>query len=451
MLKPHVESGSVTVIGVVQEQHPDRARLYAQWRRLGWPIFVDSLNLLDLAVVPVPIAIDASGIVRHKRISSRAIVEEFLETGFPIPSVPASYNRAPVADVKRLRERAQTLQTAVASAPRGGRSTVRRLLGSTKKLQTAKAWRDLGDACFLTTRGLLPARTSDLNDACNAVEAYRKAVALDPTDGRAQFRLGVALRRRSESRNRRTGDAQAAVEQWGLALAIDPNQYIWRRRIQQYGPRLDKPYNFYFWVEQARKEIEARGETPVTLSVEPVGSEIAPPARRGQTASRGLEPARTSTHASRCGSQADRIQRDIKHFVSIEPMVTPARVRPGHRVRARVTFRVNQKTRPYWNNEADDLTMCIGAPNAAVQVSDDDGATLREGAMTYPNPQAPETQELRALEFELTVAKTAKTGTLEVPAFALYYVCGNKGGKCRYLRQDFSVPVTIDPAAPTIR
>ena len=132
-------------------------------------------------------------------------------------------------------------------------------------------------------------------------------------------------------------------------------------------------------------------------------------------------------------------------------MVTPARVRPGHSVRARVTFRVNDWTRPYWNNEADDLTMCMGPPNASVQVSDDDRSTLGDSALTYPNPPTPETREVRALEFELTGAKTAKAGVVEIPAYALYYVCENKGGKCRYLRQDFSVPVRIDPAAPTIR
>ena len=60
---------------------------------------------------------------------------------------------------------------------------------------------------------------------------------------------------------------QRAIDAWGQALAIDPNHYIWRRRIQQYGPRLIKPYPFYDWVEQAAREIRARGETPVELAV----------------------------------------------------------------------------------------------------------------------------------------------------------------------------------------
>ncbi len=416
-IKPYVESGDLAVIGVVQEQHSDRAKLYAQWRGLHWPIFVDSLNLLDLSVVPIPVAIDASGVVRHERIRPQDIVKKFVEADYPATAVPKGYKRT------------------AGSAPD-------HLYMQAESLQTAKAWRDLGDACFLASRGLEPARTLAAQNNFSALEAYQKAVKIDPADGRAQFRLGVTLRSRYDSSHRRFGDAQAAVEHWGLALAIDPNQYIWRRRIQQYGPRLDKPYNFYFWVNQARTEIEARGETPVVLSAEPVGSEIAPPAKGTRPPSRGLEPARTSARVSRCGSPADRIQRDTRHFVSIEPVVTPARVRPGHLVRARLTFRVNEKSRPYWNNEAEDLVLCLDPPK---------NVAVGEGPLTYPNPNEPETQEDRAVEFEIAVGETAKTGPLEIPAYALYYVCENKGGKCRYLRQDMTVTVNVDPSAPTLR
>src|SRR5277367_3947434 len=75
------------------------------------------------------------------------------------------------------------------------------------------------------------------------------------------------------------GDFQAAVNAWGHALELDPNQYIWRRRTEQYGPRLAKPYAFYDWVVQAKAEVSRRGETPVPLTVEPHGSELAGPVR----------------------------------------------------------------------------------------------------------------------------------------------------------------------------
>jgi tetratricopeptide (TPR) repeat protein len=118
---------------------------------------------------------------------------------------------------------------------------------------------------------------SGRSTGCEAIDAYTHALALDPSDKNSLFRLGVAYRMRHESTWRRNGDFQSAVESWGRALALDPNQYIWRRRIEQYGPRLTKPYAFYDWVEQAKAEILRRGETPARLSVEPYGSELAGP------------------------------------------------------------------------------------------------------------------------------------------------------------------------------
>jgi len=72
-----------------------------------------------------------------------------------------------------------------------------------------------------------------------AVEGFERA-ARGPADGATEFPLGVAYRARYDSPLRQPGDFRQAVEHWERALALDLNQYIWRRRIQQYGPRLDK-------------------------------------------------------------------------------------------------------------------------------------------------------------------------------------------------------------------
>ena len=73
----------------------------------------------------------------------------------------------------------------------------------------------------------------------DAIDAYSHAVKLNPSDKNALFRLGVADRIRHESARRRPGDFQAAIDAWGRALWLDPNQYIWRRRIEQYGIACD--------------------------------------------------------------------------------------------------------------------------------------------------------------------------------------------------------------------
>ena len=400
-MQPFVKSGELVVLGVVQEQHPDRAKLYKQWRQLGWPILVDSLNLLDLAVVPVPVAIDESGIVRHTGRMLSSLETEFVRKTYNTVKIGKNFNRAERADPQKLRQQVS-------------------------ESGSAAAYRDLGNAYFFE-----PAAES--LDRC--IEAYQQAIKLDPRDGRAHFRLGAALRKRAESTHRRPGDAQAAVAQWGEALAINPNQYIWRRRIQQYGPRLDKPYNFYSWVEQARNEIKARGEQPVPLAIEPTGSElIAAPRNR-----RGLATAVMMTNRD----PQRKITADSKNMVTIETVVTPARVQPGQRVRVRATFRLNEESRPYWNNEAGDgLTIWV-ALNAMIAQS--------EGTTTYATPKQPETRETRVLEFELSFSPEYAAREVELPAYALYYICESKGGKCLYLRQDFNVKLEVDPQAPKIQ
>ncbi len=289
---------------------------------------------------------------------------------------------------------------------------------------TPTAWREAGDAAFLFGAG---------EDALDrAVDAYAKAAAGDPEDARARFRLGVARRRRAESSRRQPGDAQGALAAWGEALALVPNQYIWRRRIQQYGPRLDKPYDFYFWVEEARAAIRARGEEPHPLGSEPRGSEIAAPRRAGdEEAARIPDP-----------DPKGAILRDEAGRVAVEPAVAPASVRPGERVRVRLTFRLDATSRPWWNNEADPLTASLALP---------EDVTIEEAALVHPGSAEPETREVRVLEAELAIGAGVGEGELEIPGYALYNVCDDAGGVCRFLRLDFTVTVRVDRAAPKLR
>ncbi len=138
-----------------------------------------------------------------------------------------------------------------------------------------------------------------------------------------------------------------------------------------------------------------------------------------------------------------KITPDSKGMVTIETVVTPARVQPGQRVRVRATFRLDDKARPYWNNEAGDgLAMWVDLPAVF---------ELGEGESKYVKPTEAETRETRVLEFELTVSDKLPAGEVELPAYALYYVCEDKGGKCLYLRKDFNVKFVVDPQAPKIQ
>jgi len=353
-------------VGLIQEQHPDRARLYLQWQGIDWPIMIDSLNRLDVNVVPITLLIDENGIIRRRvgRGNTRKIVEEFLAEPVPEPLTP---------------------------------------IKATEK-------RD-------------PAVWGDLDQREVVIDVLEKRLAANQHDGRAAFELGVLYRRRYDEAEGDPADFERAVERWGQALAADPNQYIWRRRIQQYGPRLEKPYPFYDWVPTARAEIEARGETPAELSSEPGGAEIARPIR-------SFDAALPATGEP---DPQGKILRDDGKFVVAHATVVPHLVRPGKSARVHVEFRP-QGANAHWNNEAGAMTLWIDPP---------DGWQVDTRRIERPNPPEPVSHESRRIEFEVQAPEGAVT--VELSAYALYYVCEGAGGACLYRRQDLLVPVTIAP------
>lgn len=388
-----VEEGKLVLVGITQEQHPDRCRLFAEWKQFDWPILHDPIDLTGPRAVPIVMAIDEHGIVRSTRPRIDTFEEEFLNKTFSAP-----------ADAPKT-ARPQAAQPPDLSA----------LEAVAKRDDTAVAWRGYGDALVLWG-GIV--RNQD------AIEAYQQALALEPKNGDAHFRLGVCFRRRFESDHRGAGDFQRAIDAWGRALAIDPNHYIWRRRIQQYGPRLIKPYPFYDWVEQAAREIRARGETPVELAVRPSGAEIARPQRRF-----------TASTADATSPDAEgRIDRDQLQLIETEVAVVPSRIKPGESVRAHVTMRPNGRLKAHWNNENEPVKLWVDVP---------DGWRIDRRLLTAPLGEEPETAETRSIEFELQSPKEAR-GTVQFSAYALYYVCQGADGTCLYLRQDIPIEVHFD-------
>lgn len=355
-----VEAGSLAVVGVVQEQHPDRARLYAAWRGIDWPILVDSLNLLDLSAVPIVLGLDERGVVRETR-------------------------------------------------PRPG--DLARFVGATySAIETPPG---LNDAVVPTGA---PAAFFE-GDYTRALELF---AGDDPRD---VFRRGVAHRARADSERRRPGDEQAAIDLWYEALRREPNQYIWRRRLQQYGPRLDQPYDFYGWVEEARAAIRARGGEPPVLAAEPMGAEVAAWSDGGEVPDPDPD---------------GRLSRD-ERLVDVEVAVTPPAVPPGGRARVRATFRLRDAR---WNNEADPLQLSLRL--AA-------GAALGEGRLVHPQAPAAESSEVRTIEFEIRAPDLAPDGDLEISAYAVYSVCEESGGVCLFVRRDLRIAIRIDSAATPIR
>ncbi|MFQ5737702.1 MAG: hypothetical protein ACE5JX_01710 [Acidobacteriota bacterium] len=373
------------MLGIVEEQHPDRTRLFMQWKRMGWPILIDSLDLLGVSAVPTTLLIDERGNVRAINPRPEAFDEFLQESGTESVQPPTPGPGPP--DVEGLGRLAQN--------------------------EDRPALLAYGDALVLW-------RDARRLDA--AIEAYRKVLEQDPSDGATHFRLGVAYRKRYDSELRQEGDFGRAVEEWSAALDIDPNQYIWRRRIQQYGPRLDKPYPFYDWVVTAVAQIKERGEEPVPLVVQPDGAEFAHPIRRFESA----EGVRQEPDSGA------RIHRDKKGFVRLETTVVPPQISPGSSTRVHLVFRPNPAIKAHWNNEAEDMVVWVQPPR---------GWQVDDPYLVFPRPPEPVSHEAREVEFEIKSPPDFK-GKTTIPAYALYYVCEDVDGTCLFRRQDIQVEMS---------
>lgn len=361
-----VSDGSIRQIGIVLEQHPDRARLFAQWQQIAWPIYVDAMNVLDLEVVPRSYLLDAQGIVVAVN-PDEAAVRNFVGS-------PAA---------------AGTL--AEPRPPREPRST------------------HFAEGMFMD------------GEHTKALLALEKRAAGAQDQGRTRFRLGVARMAAAELPGAEAGLFAAALADWRAALVENPSQYIWRRRIQQYGPRLDKPYSFYDWVETARAELRARGEKPAPLRVEPAGAELAVPRPAGEA----------DAPASREEPDPDRRM----------PLLAPGAVRLEHAVVAgtqdQPVVRVHLRMTPdpavlTWHDEGEAAEAWLRAPDGWELV---DGPRVR----IVPPPVAEEGGSApRRLEFEL---RRVGAGGGESSGYVLFDACFAADGVCARMRLDFRVPL----------
>jgi len=190
------------------------------------PIVYDPINALACKGVPIAVAVDEHGVVRGVGVRAKTLERDFLAKTFEPPTAKVPVEARFSASLAVLK------QTAA-------------------KTSTGRPWRDYGDALIL--------RKGTAGGA-EAIAAYSKAVHLSPKDGSALFRLGVCYRMRYESPARKDGDDKKSMELWGRARRLDRSQYIWRRRIEQYGPKKNRPYVFYDWMIQAIQDITNRGD-----------------------------------------------------------------------------------------------------------------------------------------------------------------------------------------------
>jgi hypothetical protein len=92
--------------GIIEEQHPDRARLFMQWKQMQWPVLVDSLDILGVSAVPITLAIDEYGVIRMVDPEPGEIEEKFISKTFEKPAnLPEVADHAP--DFNALKQATQ--------------------------------------------------------------------------------------------------------------------------------------------------------------------------------------------------------------------------------------------------------------------------------------------------------------------------------------------------------
>jgi len=341
---------------------------------------VDALNLLTVDVVPITLFIDEFGIIRKVNPNlknAKTELQKFLSAGAQSGLRNSSYKKENrKSSTMILQQRASQL--------------------------------------------ILWQGSEKLDDA---IALFSEAINSEPHNSALHFRLGVAQRMRYDSKYRKDADFKFAVENWEKALELNPNQYIWRRRIQQYGPRLDKPYTFYDWIYQARKDIKKRGEIPAQLKVEPAGAEFA-------------VPLKVFEFDSLSHSEPDpqgKITLDKGEFINIETVVVQATSTRQNTARVHVEFLPNEDNKAHWNNEVENLKFWINIPQSWKASSQ---------YLEVNNPRVSISKEVRKLEFEIKWPRDEQNKNKTLTAYALYYVCEDVNGTCLYRRQN--IPIKID-------
>lgn len=368
--KELVEADKLTVLGITQEQHPDRTALFMQWQQMEWPVLLDSLNLLGCKGIPFTLLIDEHGIVRFQNPKSDEL-ETFLQTAYEPPAAGKAVEAWPERD------------SAEGDVLWGGADAIDR-----------------------------------------AVTRFEKRVQEHPDDGKAHFRLGVAYRQRYDSAKRQEGDFSKAIGSWKAALAEDPSQYIWRRRIQQYGPRLDKPYSFYDWVHEARKAITARGETPIDLVAEPSGAEFAYPDKTAEEASFAEHP-----------DPRGKVPQDERRLVGIEATAVPSTKDGSPAYRVHLKFRPNVLGKVHWTNDAGPLAF-FPDESEAYEIKHFQKAGRPMDQLT--------SFEIRNIEFELRPSSNKSELPKQFKGWAYYYVCEDVNGQCLFLRQKVTLALKAE-------
>jgi hypothetical protein len=393
------ESGALQVVGIVQEQHPDRTQLYADWQGLDFPILWDPFNTVGVDYVLISSFVDGYGMVRETGLSPR--------DGDHLRMLLNKDWSPPDEDLKAA---------APWLTPAMGRLKIAHQSGTLPSIKASISrvlWPAPGTS---PTKGVLDELVTNTEKRLATRSAY-------PAD---HFRAGVARRLRFDSKFASSGDGQAAIDHWVQALTLNPNQYIWRRRIQQWGPRLDKPYPFYDWVDRAFADLKKRGHPHSPLQAALSGSEVA---GKGKSAHADQEQKGEP-------DPDGKLQRDKGVLVRVESASAPhSDIAKSGESKGDKSARVHITLRPlagsHWTPDTDAPQVWLHAP---------EGWRIASDLLEFPGPKETTTTKPLSLDFEIEAPQVAQMGTLN--GYVVYSIC-KSDGVCLFKRQDFSLEIRV--------
>ena len=160
----------------------------------------------------------------------------------------------------------------------------------------------------------------------------------------------------------RTLPTHAVVCQGHLALEAGPgigSQSIHlEETLAAVWPTIGQALRFYDWIDAARSELLARGETPLPLKVEPSGAEIAKPIKDGNF---------EVTPASMPDPDG-RVQRAAPGLMEWRHVTVSHTQRERRSIRVHMQWQPAANSSVEWNNEAEPLTLWLeAAPGWKVQ------------------------------------------------------------------------------------
>ena len=385
-----VADKKLVLLGVMEEQHADRCRLLAQWKQItDVPLLHDPLNLAGVDHIPMVVCVDEHGFVRRIDPDPDRLEERFVRRKF-------KYNP------KARRPATEDLPDP---------TYTKRMVGEAR---TAASWRAHGDALVL---GGLPPQIDE------AIATYPHALKLDAADGLAYFRLGVAYRIRYDRPERQPGDFQAAIDAWSQAVRKRRRNAVFRSRLAQYGLRSDRSTSMYRWILTARKKIAKRGETPEKLAIEPIAAELAKPHKKFKV-SKGAVPD---------DAVVVRTPTDDQQLVAFESVIVPSVIAKNKRyAQILLVFRPSESGGAQWDNRGEPLRVWLDQA---------DGVKLSRQFVAFKNPEAAASSEVRTLNFEVMLPKSAKRRPVTIKGHAIYRISAGGESAGRLLRRDFQVKV----------